>query len=68
MAIQTGDTAPPVKLPASFGEEIEARIGQGKVVLLFFPLAFSPVYLHRRHGCVCIGVAAPMGGSMEPSH
>ncbi len=43
MAIQKGDAAPAVKLPAKFGEEVQAPIGQGKVVLLFFPLAFSPV-------------------------
>ncbi|MHC4219696.1 MAG: redoxin domain-containing protein [Planctomycetota bacterium] len=43
MAVQKGDPAPPIKLPAKFGEEVEARIGHDKVVLLFFPLAFSPV-------------------------
>ena len=43
MAVQKGDAAPPIKLPARPGEEIEARIGRDKVVLLFFPLAFSPV-------------------------
>jgi peroxiredoxin len=43
MAVQKGDPAPPVKLPARLGEEVEARIGRDKVVLLFFPLAFSPV-------------------------
>ena len=43
MAVQTGDSAPAVKLPARLGEEIEAPIGRDKVVLLFFPLAFSPV-------------------------
>ncbi len=43
MAVQKGDPAPPVKLPARPGEEVEAPIGRRKVVLLFFPLAFSPV-------------------------
>ncbi len=43
MTIQKGDAAPAVTLPARFGEEVQAPIGQGKVVLLFFPLAFSPV-------------------------
>ncbi len=43
MPIQKGDAAPPVTLPARFGEEVEAPIGREKVVLLFFPLAFSPV-------------------------
>ncbi len=43
MTIQKGDAAPAVTLPARFGEEVKAPIGQGKVVLLFFPLAFSPV-------------------------
>jgi peroxiredoxin len=43
MAVQKGDAAPPIKLPAKPGEEVEARIGRDKVVLLFFPLAFSPV-------------------------
>ncbi len=43
MTLQKGDSAPPIKLPAKPGEIVEARIGQGKVVLLFFPLAFSSV-------------------------
>ncbi|MHC4421886.1 MAG: redoxin domain-containing protein [Planctomycetota bacterium] len=43
MAVQKGDPAPAFKLPAKPGEQVEARIGQDKVVLLFFPLAFSPV-------------------------
>ena len=43
MAVQKGDPAPPVKLPTRPGEEVEAPIGRQKVVLLFFPLAFSPV-------------------------
>ncbi len=43
MTIQKGDAAPAVRLPERFGEEVQAPIGQGKVVLLFFPLAFSPV-------------------------
>ena len=43
MAVQKGDPAPAIKLPAKPGEEVEARIGRDKVVLLFFPLAFSPV-------------------------
>jgi glutaredoxin-dependent peroxiredoxin len=43
MALKKGDAAPAVKLPAKPGEEVQARIGQGKVVLLFFPFAFSSV-------------------------
>ena len=43
MPVQKGDSAPPVKLPSKPGEEFEAPIGREKVVLLFFPLAFSPV-------------------------
>ncbi len=43
MPLKKGNPAPPVKLPAEPGQEIEARIGRQKVVLLFFPLAFSPV-------------------------
>ncbi len=43
MTVQKGDSAPAIKLPAKFGEDVEARIGHGKVVVLFFPLAFSPV-------------------------
>ena len=43
MAVQKGDPAPAIKLPAKPGDVVEARIGQDKVVLLFFPLAFSPV-------------------------
>lgn len=45
MAIQEGDAAPGFALPAAPGEEVDvgALIGKEKVVLLFFPLAFSPV-------------------------
>ena len=43
MAVRKGDKAPPVKLPARPGEVVEARIGRDTVVLLFFPMAFSPV-------------------------
>ena len=43
MAVSKGQPAPPVRLPARPGEEVEAPIGREKVVLLFFPLAFSPV-------------------------
>ena len=43
MPIKKGDAAPAVTLPARFGEEVQAPIGREKVVLLFFPLAFSPV-------------------------
>ena len=43
MAVQKGDPAPPISLPAKPGEVVEARIGQDKVVLLFFPLAFTGV-------------------------
>ena len=43
MALRKGDKAPPVKLPAKPGELVEARIGRDKVVLLFFPFAFSSV-------------------------
>ena len=43
MPVHKGDAAPPVKLPVKLGEDIEAPIGREKVVLLFFPFAFSPV-------------------------
>jgi peroxiredoxin len=43
MAIKTGDTAPAITLPVRPKEMVEVPIGQEKVVLLFFPLAFSPV-------------------------
>lgn len=43
MVVQNGDPAPPVKLPSGPGEEVEAPIGRQKVLLLFFPLAFSRV-------------------------
>ncbi len=43
MPVKQGDAAPPVKLAAKPGEIVEARIGRESVVLLFFPLAFSPV-------------------------
>ncbi len=43
MAIKTGDAAPAITLPVRPKEMVEVPIGQEKVVLLFFPLAFSPV-------------------------
>ena len=45
MAIRTGDTAPAFELPCKPGETVNvgAHIGSEPVVLLFFPLAFSPV-------------------------
>ena len=43
MAIKRGDSAPAITLPARPKEMIEVPIGREKVVLLFFPLAFSPV-------------------------
>ena len=45
MSIQAGDKAPPFTLPDQPGNEIDVgeRIGQRPIVLLFFPLAFSPV-------------------------
>lgn len=45
MAIQVGDRAPGFELPEAPGSEVDvgALIGSETVVLLFFPLAFSPV-------------------------
>jgi len=45
MAVETGDEAPKFKLPAKPREEVDVGsvIGKKKVVLLFFPLAFSSV-------------------------
>ncbi len=45
MAIRKGDKAPAFKLPYKPGEEVNLadHLGTDKVVLLFFPLAFSPV-------------------------
>ncbi len=43
MPDRKADPAPPVTLPAKLGEDVEAPIGREKVVLLFYPLAFSPV-------------------------
>lgn len=45
MAVQEGDRAPGFTLPAAPGEEVDAGalFGRERVVLLFFPLAFSPV-------------------------
>ncbi len=43
MAIKTGDAAPAITLPVRPKEMVKVPIGQEKVVLLFFPLAFSPV-------------------------
>jgi peroxiredoxin len=44
MAVNKGDRAPGFKLPQKPGQVIDVgeQIGKGKVVLLFFPLAFSP--------------------------
>ena len=43
--IRTGDTAQPFSLPQRPGEVVDLadHIGSTPVVLLFFPLAFSPV-------------------------
>ena len=45
MSVRTGDTAPGFTLPYQPGETVDlgAHLGQDKVVLLFFPLAFSPI-------------------------
>lgn len=45
MAVREGDRAPGFALPASPGETVDVGelIGRQPVVLLFFPLAFSPV-------------------------
>ena len=45
MAIRQGDAAKPFELPHKPGEKVNLaeHIGKEKVVLLFFPLAFSPV-------------------------
>ena len=43
MTVQKGDSAPAITLPVRPKEMVEVPIGKQKVVLLFFPLAFSPV-------------------------
>jgi glutaredoxin-dependent peroxiredoxin len=45
MSIRTGDAAKPFTLPHKPGETVDLseHIGREKIVLLFFPLAFSPV-------------------------
>lgn len=45
MSIQIGDPAPTFKLPFQPGEfvDLEDHLGESKIVLLFFPLAFSGV-------------------------
>jgi peroxiredoxin len=45
MPLTTGTAAPSFKLPCKPGEEVDvgAALGKEKVVLLFFPLAFSSV-------------------------
>lgn len=45
MAIRKGDKAAPFALPAKPGEvvDLNGSLGKDKIVLLFFPLAFSPV-------------------------
>ncbi|MFQ5746348.1 MAG: redoxin domain-containing protein [Gemmatimonadota bacterium] len=43
--VDVGDVAPGFELPCAPGElvDVEGHLGREKVVLLFFPLAFSPV-------------------------
>lgn len=45
MTVREGDTAPGFSLPMAPGEEVDLdeHLGREPVVLLFFPLAFSPV-------------------------
>ena len=45
MALKTGTAVPAFKLPSKPGEEVDvaASLGREKVVILFFPLAFSSV-------------------------
>ncbi len=45
MSLMVGDRAPGFTLPSEPGNQVDvgALIGKEKVVLLFFPLAFSPV-------------------------
>lgn len=45
MSLQVGQPAPRFTLPSKPGQPVDvgAEFGKGKVVLLFFPLAFSPV-------------------------
>lgn len=45
MAVREGDRAPGFELPASPGETVDVGdlIGRETVILLFFPLAFSPM-------------------------
>jgi peroxiredoxin len=45
MTVRTGDIAPKFKLPSKPREEIDVggEMGRNKIVLLFFPLAFSSV-------------------------
>ena len=45
MSIRKGDKAPGFELPAKPGEKIDVgtHIGRERVILLFFPFAFSPV-------------------------
>src|SRR5436853_6621090 len=45
MAVHKGDPAPRFKLPSKPREEVDvgALVGKEKIVLLFFPLAFSSV-------------------------
>ncbi len=45
MSIEIGQKVPALKLPSSTGDEVslDQYVGEKPVVLLFFPLAFSPV-------------------------
>jgi peroxiredoxin len=45
VATQTGTKAPPFELPCKPGETVNVgdHLGKEKIVLLFFPLAYSPV-------------------------
>jgi len=52
VTVEVGDPAPGFSLPAGPGEEVDvgAAIGSGKLVLAFFPLAFSRVCTSEMRG------------------
>ena len=56
MALQKGDTAPDFTLPSTIGEKVTLSDYRGKknVVLLFYPLDFSPVCSAENKQCAAM--------------
>jgi peroxiredoxin len=66
MALQPGDTAPDFTLPSTVGEKVTLSDYRGKknVILLFYPLDFSPVCSVETRQCAEM-LPASGGGDVE---